>query len=112
MANEVPGRATRDSRSEDRAVGLVLRIGAYASIALLLVAGLLALVGLKAVGAHVAEVGIVVLMCTPITRVLVAAIVFWYEGDRHYAFVSLGVFVILVVTSTLAALKIMPTLEH
>lgn len=59
-----------------------------------------------------AGVGIVLLMCTPITRVMVAAIVFWREGDRHYALISLGVFLILVTTSALAALKIMPTLEH
>ncbi len=103
---------TRDTSTEDRVVGLVLRIGAYVSIILLLVAGVLLVLGLGSAGFHVAEAGVLVLMCTPITRVLVAAIVFWHEGDRRYAFVSIGVFVILVTTSVLAALKIMPTLEH
>jgi len=111
MAVNIAGK-TRDSKTEDRIVGLVLRIGAYASILLLLIAGLLAVIGLRAAGVHVAGAGVVVLMCTPITRVMVAAIVFWHEGDHRYAWVSFGVFVILIATSALAALKILPTLEH
>ncbi len=105
-------RATRDSKTEDRVVGLVLRIGAYASIALILLGGVLMLIGSRGVGIHIAEAGVLVLMSTPITRVFVAAIVFWREGDRHYAWISVGVFVILITTSVLAALKVMPTLEH
>ncbi len=112
MAAKTKAGATRDSAAEDRAVGLVLRIGAYASIALLLVAGVLWLVGLGSAGTSVAEAGVLTLMATPITRVLVAAIVFWREGDHHYAWVSIGVFLILITTSVLAALKLMPTLEH
>lgn len=104
--------ATRDTRTEDRAVGLVLRLGAYSSIVLLLVAGGLILAGFHALSIRIAQAGILVLMSTPITRVLVAAIVFWREGDRRYALVSAGVFLILITTSLLAALKIMPTLER
>ncbi len=113
MSNvEITKRATRDSQTEDRVVGLVLRIGAYASITLILLGGLMMLIGSRGLGMHVAEAGVLVLMSTPITRVFVAAVVFWREGDRHYAWVSIGVFVILITTSVLAALKIMPTLEH
>ncbi len=112
MADADTTRKTRDSATEDRVVGLVLRIGAYASIVLLLLAGVLMLIGAPTAATHVAEAGVLVLMSTPITRVLVAAIVFWHEGDRRYAWVSIGVFVILITTSVLAALKVMPTLEH
>jgi uncharacterized membrane protein len=106
-----PGH-TRDTRTEDRVVGLVLRIGAYASIALIVLGGLVSLAGVASVGRHISGAGVIVLMCTPITRVLTAAIVFWREGDRHYALVSAGVFVILIASSLLAAFKLLPTLEH
>jgi uncharacterized membrane protein len=102
---------TRDTRTEDRAVGLVLRIGAYLSIALIVLGGLVSLAH-AAIGRQITEAGVLVLMSTPITRVLVAAIVFWREGDRRYAWVSIGVFVILIGSSLMAALKILPTLER
>lgn len=102
---------TRDTKAEDRAVGLVLRIGAYCSIALIALGGLVSLAH-ASTGRHITEAGVLVLMCTPISRVLVAAIVFWREGDRRYAFISMGVFVILIGSSLLAALKLLPTLER
>ncbi len=104
-------RKTRDTSTEDRVVGLVLRIGAYVSIALILVGGILTLLQ-GPIGHRITEAGVLVLMCTPISRVLTAAIVFWHEDDRHYALVSIGVFVILVGSSLLAAFKVIPTLEH
>ncbi|HYG98405.1 MAG TPA: DUF1634 domain-containing protein [Terriglobales bacterium] len=110
LNQSAPGR-TRDTRSEDRAVGLVLRIGAYLSIVLIVLGGLVSLAH-AATGRYVTEAGVLVLMSTPITRVLVAAIVFWREGDRRYAWISIGVFVILIGSSLLAALKILPTLER
>src|SRR5512146_2694628 len=100
---------TRDTRTEDRAVGLVLRIGAYLSIALIVLGGLVSLTH-AAIGRQITEAGVLVLMSTPITRVLVAAIVFWREDDRRYAWISIGVFVILIVSSLMAALKVLPTL--
>ena len=102
---------TRDTRTEDRVVGLVLRIGAYLSIALIIAGGAVSVVH-GGVGRQVTEAGVIVLICTPITRVLTAAIVFWREGDRRYSWVSIGVFVILVGSSMLAAFKILPTLER
>lgn len=110
LTKTAPGK-TRDTRIEDRVVGLVLRIGAYASIVLILAGGLVSLIHAGA-GHWVTEAGVLVLMCTPISRVLTAAIVFWRERDRHYAWVSIGVFVILVGSSMLAVFKILPTLEH
>lgn len=110
-SSNLPAVGTRDTRTEDRVVGLVLRIGAYLSIALILLGGVVSLAH-GATGRHLAAAGVLVLMCTPITRVLTAAIVFWREGDRRYAWVSIGVFAILIASSALAALKILPTLEH
>lgn len=105
-----PGQ-TRDTKAEDRAVGFVLRIGAYLSISLIVLGGLVSLAH-AAIGRHITEAGVLVLMSTPITRVLVAAIVFWREGDRRYALISTGVFVILIGSSLLAAFKLLPTLER
>src|SRR5512133_851967 len=79
---------TRDTRTEERTVGLVLRIGAYASVVLILAGGIVSLIHADA-GHHIIEAGVLVLMCTPISRVLTAAIVFWREGDRHYAWISI-----------------------
>jgi len=106
------GGKTRDSRTEDRVVGLVLRIGAWLSVALILLGGLLSLVVPGGLGRHITEAGVLTLMATPISRVLTASIVFWLEGDRHYALVSVGVFVILITSSLLAAFKVLPALEH
>lgn len=109
--NQSAAGHTRDTKAEDRAVGLVLRIGAYLSIVLIVLGGLVSLAH-TAAGRHITEAGVLVLMSTPITRVLVAAIVFWREGDRRYAWISIGVFVILLGSSLLAALKILPSLER
>jgi uncharacterized membrane protein len=100
---------SRDTAQEERVVGLVLRIGAYLSIALIVIGGALHLAGAGLLAHRIVAVGLLVLMSTPITRVLTAGIVFLREGDRRYALVSLGVFLILILTSLLAALKVMPT---
>jgi uncharacterized membrane protein len=112
MTAKTTAGTTRDSRSEDRAIALVLRIGAYACIVLLVIAGLLGLAGLRVAGIRVAQSGLVVLLGTPITRVLVAGILFLRERDYRYVWVAVGVFAILIATSALAVFKILPALAH
>jgi len=62
----------------DRAVGLVLRIGAFSCFFLML-AGLM--------------------LATPVVRVIVACFLFFWEKDWKYGWISLGVLVILMLGS-------------
>jgi uncharacterized membrane protein len=96
-------------RSEGRVVGLTLRLGAYVSIAVIgagLVAGLF-----TPRAQHITSIGIVLLIATPVVRVMVAFFVFVRERDTRYALVSLTVFTIMVVTSLLAFLGVIAS-EH
>lgn len=99
----------RAQEVEDRIVGMALRIGASASIVLILAGALLALLHLAA-SHSVLQAGVLVLMATPISRVLVAMLVFAHERDRRYTLISLGVFSILILSCLLAFLKILPSL--
>ena len=109
--HSVHGETADMRRREDRVVGLTLSIGAYVSIVVIL-AGLL-LAGLhSSSGAIIAKLGILLLICTPVVRVLVAGLVFLREHDRRYALVSLGVLFIMVMTSLAAFLGWVSTLER
>jgi uncharacterized membrane protein len=94
---------------EDRIVGMALRFGAYTSMALILAGGLLALLHLAA-SHFLLQAGVLVLMATPILRVLVAMLVFAHGRDRRYTLISLGVLTILLLSILLAVLKIVPAL--
>jgi len=83
----------------DRAVALVLRVGAFGCFFIML-AGLLA--GLFVGGRVYLEIeraGVLLMLVTPVVRVLVACILFFREKDRKYGLVSLGVLVILLLGS-------------
>lgn len=47
------------------------------------------------------NLGLLVLLLTPVVRVFVAMIAFTLEGDRKYALVSLAVLIILALSATL-----------
>lgn len=83
----------------DRAVALVLRIGAF-SCFFVMIAGLFA--GLF-VSAHVAlqieRIGILLMLATPVVRVVVACFLFFREKDWKYGWISLGVLLILMLGS-------------
>jgi uncharacterized membrane protein len=80
----------------DRAVALVLRIGAFTCFFVML-AGLIS--GLFVAG-HVPHdierVGVLLMLATPVVRVIVACFLFFREKDMKYGWISLGVLVILV----------------
>lgn len=82
--------------SFDRAVALVLRIGAFGCFFIML-AGLID--GLF-VGGHIPldieRAGVLLMLATPVVRVLVACILFFREKDFKYGWISLGVLVILM----------------
>lgn len=80
----------------DRAVAMVLRIGAFTCFFVML-AGLL--VGLFVHGPiplAIERVGVLLMLATPVVRVLVACFLFFREKDNRYGWVSLGVLLILL----------------
>ena len=80
----------------DRVVALVLRTGAFVCF-FVMVAGLL--VGLFVPGKiplGIERAGVLLMLATPVVRVMVACYLFFKEKDLRYGWISLGVFVILM----------------
>jgi uncharacterized membrane protein len=80
----------------DRAVALVLRTGAFSCFFIML-AGLI--VGLFMTGRvpfGIERAGVLLMLATPVVRVVVACFLFFREKDYHYGLISLGVLVILM----------------
>ena len=83
----------------DRAVALVLRIGAFGCFFVML-AGLID--GLFMTGRTPLEVerlGVLLMLATPVVRVAVACFLFFREKDYRYGWVSLGLLTILLLGS-------------
>jgi uncharacterized membrane protein len=80
----------------DRAVAMVLRIGAFSCFFVML-AGLID--GLFMTGrlpADIERFGVLLMLATPVVRVMVACFLFFREKDWKYGWISLGVLVILL----------------
>jgi uncharacterized membrane protein len=80
----------------DRAVALVLRIGAFGCFFIML-AGLMA--GLFMSGhlpLDIERAGVLLMLATPEVRVLVACVLFFREKDFRYGWISFGVLAILM----------------
>ena len=83
----------------DRAVALVLRIGAFGCFFIML-AGLID--GLFVTGhmpLDIERVGVLLMLATPVVRVFVACFLFFKEKDFKYGWISLGVLLILMLGS-------------
>ena len=83
----------------DRAVALVLRVGAFGCFFIML-AGLM--VGLFMTGRIPHEIerfGVLLMLATPVVRVAVACFLFFREKDYRYGWVSLGLLMILLLGS-------------
>ncbi len=91
-------------RDCEQIVARVLQAGAWGSFALI-AAGLAADLAAPAVGSWLVKAGMVLLLATPVLRIVAALICFLQEGDRKYALVSLGVLAI-VVAASLAAVPV------
>ncbi len=85
---------SRQDLAADSALSLTLKAGAYTAFALI-VAGLL-LQWATPWGIKVATAGLLVLLATPVLRIVVACIQFFRQHDFKYALVSLGVLSIVV----------------
>jgi len=80
----------------EKTIEVVLTLGLAAS-ALLLVLGL-------ALGhPHLLQAGILLLMLTPVARVVVVTVGLFHEGDRLFGFVSLGILMVLITSVAVAA---------
>jgi uncharacterized membrane protein len=97
---------------EDYIVARVLRSGAYGSLLLLLLGTLLGYTAAPGAGRWLTQLGLLVLILTPLIRVLIAWILFLREKDTRYAWISFGVLLILLCSSLLSFLHLLPTLER
>jgi uncharacterized membrane protein len=89
----------RQDVAADRALSLTLKFGAYTAFALIL-AGLILQLAVPW-GAKVAAAGLLVLLATPVLRIIVACLQFLRERDFRYALVSFGVLAIVVLAYVL-----------
>jgi uncharacterized membrane protein len=89
----------------ERLVGAVLRIGVWTSTASLAAGLALSLVGSTAwIASLLLQLGIVVLLGTPVARVVVSTIEYVAEGDWTFAALTVGVLVELMASAAAALL--------
>ena len=80
----------------DRAVALVLRIGAFGCFFIML-AGLIAGLFMRGhIPLDTERAGVLLMLATPVVRVLVACVLFFREKDFKYGWISFGVLAILM----------------
>ncbi len=84
----------RQDVAADRVLSLTLKAGAYTALTLIL-AGLF-LRWFTPWGTRVATAGLLVLLATPVLRIVAACVQFFRERDLKYALVSLGVLGIVI----------------
>jgi uncharacterized membrane protein len=90
---------SRQDVAADRVLSLTLKFGAYTAFTLI-VAGLILQLAMLW-GARVTVAGLLVLLATPVLRIVVAALQFLRERDFKYALVSFGVLAIVVLAYVL-----------
>ena len=90
---------SRQDVAADRVLSLTLKFGAYTAFALI-VAGLLLQLAVPW-GTKVASAGLLVLLATPVLRIVAAGAQFLRERDFKYALVSFGVLAIVVLAYVL-----------
>lgn len=80
----------------DRIVALVLRTGAFTCF-FVMVAGLIASIFVHGkIPLDIERAGVLLMLATPVVRVIVACYLFFKEKDMRYGWISLGVLVILM----------------
>ena len=84
----------REPASTDHALALTLKAGAYAAF-LLILAGII-LQYWTSMGGKIAYAGLLVLLATPVLRILVAAVEFLRERDMKFVLISAGILGIML----------------
>lgn len=82
----------------DRAVATVLRIGAFSCFFIMLAGLIDGLFVTGHISLEVERVGVLLMLATPVVRVIVACFLFFREKDYRYGWISLGVLVILMLS--------------
>ncbi len=80
----------------DRAVALVLRIGAFTCFFVMLTGLICGLFVSGRIPLGIERAGVLLMLATPVVRVIVACFLFFREKDMKYGWISLGVLVILM----------------
>ncbi len=80
----------------DRAVALVLRIGAFAGFAIMLTGLVSGMFLHSGIPVTIETLGVEVMLITPLVRVFTSFILFTQEKDWRYSAISLGVLLILL----------------
>ena len=84
----------RESAATDRILALTLKIGAYSAFACIVLG--LALHYFAGFSNRVTTIGMIILLATPVVRIVVAGIEFLLERDFKYVLVSAGVLAIVL----------------
>ena len=88
---------SRQDVAVDRILAFTLKAGAYTAFALVLAGLMLQWAAPSSPwGGKIATAGLLVLLATPMLRIVVACVQFFRERDLKYALVSLGVLSIVV----------------
>jgi uncharacterized membrane protein len=80
----------------DRAVALVLRVGAFGCFFVMLAGLIDGLFMSGRIPVDIERAGVLLMIATPVMRVIVACFLFFREKDFRYGWISLGVLVILM----------------
>lgn len=83
----------------DRAVAMVLRIGAFSCFFIMLAGLIVGLFVNLNTSLDIERAGVLLMLATPVVRVIVACFLFFREKDWKYGWISLGVLVILMLGS-------------
>jgi uncharacterized membrane protein len=83
----------------DRIVAMVLRIGAFSCFFVMLAGLIDGLFMTGRIPVDIERMGVLLMLATPVVRVIVACYLFFHEKDYKYGWISLGVLVILMLGS-------------
>jgi uncharacterized membrane protein len=83
----------------DRIVAMVLRIGAFSCFFVMLAGLIDGLFMTGRIPVDIERAGVLLMLATPVVRVIVACYLFFHEKDYKYGWISLGVLVILLLGS-------------
>jgi len=96
-----PEKISPTRNNADHWVAVILRVGAYGSVALLLLGLLLWAAVPGGIGIQVMRVGVLVLMSTPMVRIVTLLFVYLRARDWKYALISFVVLLIVLASSLL-----------
>ena len=88
----------RESAATDHALAVTLKLGAYAAFGCLVAGLALHFLGF---GDRITTTGMIVLLATPVLRIVVAGVQFARERDMAFVLVSLGVLGIIALAYVL-----------